>query len=175
MDYVSRSSAQRAEKLASAIELKHGVKAITVQADMGSEDGPASIVAAAKQRFNRPGSGTFQLDIIINNAGVGDRTLMGNIEAEKFNWLYHINVRGPLLLVQAAKPYLPNDRSGRIVNISSVASSLGLAGHTLYGASKAALEGMTRTWSRELAERATVNAVNPGMFSFTISVENWIS
>ena len=66
------------------------------------------------------------------------------------------------MLVQAALPYLPNDRSGRIVNLSSVSSSAGLKNQTVYGGTKAALEAMTRTWSRELAERATVNAVNPG-------------
>ena len=64
--------------------------------------------------------------------------------------------------MQAALPYLPTDRSGRIVNLSSVSSSMGLEGQTVYGGTKAALEAMTRTWARELGERATVNAVNPG-------------
>lgn len=73
-----------------------------------------------------------------------------------------MNVLGPLLLVQAALSYLPNDRSGRIVNLSSVSSSLGFANQTVYGGTKSALEAMTRTWSRELAERCTVNSVNPG-------------
>ena len=69
---------------------------------------------------------------------------------------------GPLLLVQAALPYLPTDRTGRIVNLSSVSSSLGFKGQSIYGGTKAALEAMTRTWARELAERCTVNAINPG-------------
>ena len=69
---------------------------------------------------------------------------------------------GPLLLTQAAVPYLPTDRSGRIINVSSVSSRLGIAGQSVYGGTKAALEAMTRSWSRELADRATVNAVNPG-------------
>ncbi|KAH8771180.1 hypothetical protein F5882DRAFT_179589 [Hyaloscypha sp. PMI_1271] len=76
--------------------------------------------------------------------------------------MYRINVLGPLLLIQAALPYLPNDRSGRIVNLSSISSSEGFVGQSVYGGSKAALEAMTRTWARELAERCTVNAVNPG-------------
>jgi NAD(P)-dependent dehydrogenase (short-subunit alcohol dehydrogenase family) len=59
-------------------------------------------------------------------------------------------------------PFLPTDRSGRIVNLSSVSSSTGFVTQSVYGGSKAAVEAMTRTWSRELAERATVNAVNPG-------------
>ena len=81
---------------------------------------------------------------------------------ENFHWQYNVNVLGPLLLMQAAQQYLPHDRSGRIVNISSVSSSLGLKGQTVYGGTKAALEAMTRTWARELSERATVNSVNPG-------------
>lgn len=76
--------------------------------------------------------------------------------------MYAINVLGPILLLQAALPYLPTDRSGRIVNLSSVSASLGFHSQTVYGGTKAALESMTRTWSRELAERATVNAINPG-------------
>ncbi len=64
--------------------------------------------------------------------------------------------------MQAALPYLPHDRSGRIVNVSSVSSSEGFIGQSVYGGTKAALEAMTRTWARELAERATVNAINPG-------------
>ena len=84
------------------------------------------------------------------------------VTAEEFSRQYTVNVLGPILLLQAALPYLPTDRSGRIVNLSSVSSSLGFVGQTIYGGTKAALEAMTRTWARELAERATVNAVNPG-------------
>ena len=84
------------------------------------------------------------------------------VTTESFTRQYAVNVLGPILLLQAAVPFLPNDRSGRIVNLSSVSSSLGFHGQTVYGGTKAALESMTRTWSRELAERATVNAVNPG-------------
>ena len=65
-------------------------------------------------------------------------------------------------MVQAAQPYLPKDRSGRIVNMSSVSSSTGFITQSVYGGTKAALEAMTRTWSRELSESCTVNAINPG-------------
>jgi NAD(P)-dependent dehydrogenase (short-subunit alcohol dehydrogenase family) len=81
---------------------------------------------------------------------------------DEFARLYNVNVRGPLLLMQAALPYLPHDRSGRVVNLSSVSASCGFEEDAMYGGTKAALEAMTRTWARELAERATVNAVNPG-------------
>lgn len=67
--------------------------------------------------------------------------------------------------MQAVLPHLPHDRSGRIVNVSSVSASLGFAGQSVYGGTKAALESMTRTWARELQFRATVNAINPGPVS----------
>ena len=68
------------------------------------------------------------------------------ITAESFTEQYIVNVLGPILLLQSALPYLPTDRSGRIVNLSSVSSSLGFIGQTVYGGTKAAIESMTRTW-----------------------------
>lgn len=129
---------------------------------MGSTAGPVHLVNTAKNYFSHPKTGLFRIDIIINNAGVAGDAPLEAVKPEEFTRQYNINVLGPLLLVQAALPYLPHDRSGRIVNLSSVSSSLGFANQTVYGGTKSALEAMTRTWSRELAERATVNSVNPG-------------
>jgi NAD(P)-dependent dehydrogenase (short-subunit alcohol dehydrogenase family) len=162
INYTSDSSKQTAEDLASEFQAEYGVKAISVQASMGEENGPKHLVEVTKNNWKHPKTGKFQLDIIINNAGVAGNNYVENIDCEDFARQYNINVRGPLLLVQAAIPYLPNDRSGRIVNLSSVSSSLGFKGQSIYGGTKAALESMTRTWSRELAERCTVNAINPG-------------
>ncbi|KAK4939468.1 hypothetical protein LTR10_020274 [Elasticomyces elasticus] len=162
INYTSDSSASKAATLASRLEASYGTVAITVQADMGEPSGPASIVAAAKQHFTDSTTGSFQIDIIVNNAGVVSMEWIQDFKVESFRQGYAVNVLGPLLLMQAALPYLPHDRSGRIVNVSSVSSQLGCASHSIYGGSKAALEAMTRTWARELASRATVNAVNPG-------------
>jgi 3-oxoacyl-[acyl-carrier protein] reductase len=129
---------------------------------MGVSIGPAHLVTMTKAHFSHPQTGKFQIDIIINNAGVATNARLEDIKIEDYEWCYRINVLGPLLLMQAALPYLPFDRSGRIVNLSSVSSSEGFLEQTVYGGSKAALEAMTRTWARELVERATVNAVNPG-------------
>lgn len=133
-----------------------------MQADMSSEKGPAYIVEAARNHFAHPKSGKFQIDILVNNAGVANKASLEECTIDDFNWLYQTNVRGPLLLMQAAMKYLPQDRSGRVVNVSSVSASCGFEGDSMYGGTKAALEAMTRTWARELAERCTVNAVNPG-------------
>jgi NAD(P)-dependent dehydrogenase (short-subunit alcohol dehydrogenase family) len=162
LNYTSDSSTEITEKLAAEIKEQHGIEAVIVQASMGSENGPAHIVEVAKNHFTHPKTQKFQIDIIINNAGVAGNDLIEDVKVEEFARQYNVNVRGPLLLVQAALPYLPHDRSGRIVNLSSVSSSLGYITQSVYGGTKAALEAMTRTWSRELAERATVNAINPG-------------
>lgn len=139
---------------------------MSVQADLSTpDDAVVKILAAANTHFPNT-----TIDILINNAGVSaDRDLndteKGPIDAAYFNWHYTINVLAPLLLTQAVAPHLPTNRSGRIVNISSVSSSLGFTGQSVYGGTKAALEAMTRTWARELADRATVNAINPGPVS----------
>lgn len=162
LNYTSDSSTDRATSLASELQPTHNIRAITVQADMGDPDGPGHIITTAKINFAHPKTGKFQIDIIVNNAGISANAPLGEINPGDFHTQYSVNVLGPALLVQAALPYLPHDRSGRIVNLSSVSSTIGSKEQTVYGGTKAALESMTRTWSRELAERATVNAVNPG-------------
>ncbi|KAL9006406.1 MAG: hypothetical protein Q9188_000811 [Gyalolechia gomerana] len=162
LNYTADSSAERTNSLSSSIQAEHHVRALPVQADLGDPNGPAHLIATVKNNFSHPKTGKLAIDVIINNAGVAEDQLLQDVTAESFHMQYSVNVLGPILLLQAALPYLPNDRSGRIVNLSSVSSSLGFVGQTVYGGTKAALEHMTRTWARELAERATVNAVNPG-------------
>ncbi|KAI0973969.1 short-chain dehydrogenase [Xylaria arbuscula] len=163
LGYTSASSKQSIEALAKDFESKHGIKTLTIQADLGTADGPKSFIEAAKNSnvFQKP-DGSFQIDILINNAGVSINSVLSAITVEQFDYSYRINVLGPLLLTQAVEPYLPHDRSGRIINMSSVSSSTGFSEQSVYGGTKAALEAMTRTWARELAERTTVNAINPG-------------
>ncbi|MCJ1313444.1 hypothetical protein MMC25_007122 [Agyrium rufum] len=162
INYTSDSSTQKTKDLAESLQNKHGITAIVVQANMGDPNGPKHIVETAKNHFSHPKTGKFQIDIIVNNAGVAENFPLTEVTPERFYAQYNVNVLGPALLVSAAAPYLPNDRSGRIVNVSSVSAVLGFPGQTIYGGTKAALEHMTRTWARELAEKATVNAVNPG-------------
>ena len=166
INYTSDSSAEKTQKLAEQLQTNYGVKCLPVQADMGTENGPAHIVDRAQNNFAHPKSGKFQIDIVINNAGVASKTSLQDCTSEEFARLYNVNVRGPLLLMKAVQKHLPKDRSGRIVNVSSVSASLGFDQDAMYGGTKAALEAMTRTWARELCESATVNAVNPGMMHF---------
>lgn len=129
---------------------------------MGTPAGPEHLITTVKNHFSHPKTGKLQIDIIIQNAGVAFNAGLNEDQLENFDKLFYVNVRGPLLLMQAAMPYLPTDRTGRIVNVSSVSSTCGFERQSVYAGTKAALEGMTKVWARELAERATVNAVNPG-------------
>ncbi|KAF4458002.1 hypothetical protein F53441_156 [Fusarium austroafricanum] len=167
--YTSDSSTEPTEKLCKELASSNDIQCSAVQADLGNPSEAATRVIDAAHSFhtsynpNKP----FQIDILINNAGVSSNQHMndnkhGAIQEAEFHRVYNVNVLAPLLLTQAAGPHLPTNRSGRIVNVSSVSSSIGYQGQSVYAGSKAALEAMTRTWSRELATRATVNAVNPG-------------
>ncbi|KAG6010687.1 L-xylo-3-hexulose reductase [Claviceps maximensis] len=178
--YVSESSTAPTKQLCAELSTTHSVRCVPVQADLSEPATAANtILAAARALFlsyhddekaDASAGGhdsSFQIDVLINNAGLASNQLLndeerGPITAEEFHRLYTVNVLAPLLLTQAVAPYLPRDRSGRIVTVSSVSSSIGYPGQSVYAGSKAAVEAMTRTWSRELATRATVNAVNPG-------------
>lgn len=159
LNYTSSSSSSLASELASRLQSAHSVRVITAQADIGTPSGAASLLEAVKAAF---GGGGLRVDILVNNAGIAQNAMLQDVKISEFEETYRVNVLGPLLITQAVAPYLPTDRSGRIVNLSSVSSSTGFVTQSVYGGSKAAVEAMTRTWARELADRATVNAVNPG-------------
>ena len=165
----SPSSKAPTEELCAEFTKEYGIKCASVQADLvAAAEAAAKIVEAAKAfHASYSGGKPFQVDILINNAGVASNQFLndakhGPIDAQEFNRVYAVNVLAPLLLTQAVAPHLPTDRSGRVVSTSSVSSSIGYHGQSVYAGSKAAVEAMTRTWSRELASRATVNCVNPG-------------
>lgn len=165
LNYTSQSSTSLTKELSKRLESKYGVQTFGVRADLGTPEGPRALIEATRKHFaSSPPAPDyrFQIDIIVNNAGVAKVAKLADIRVEDFDLTYRVNVLGPLLLMQAAAPHLPTDRSGRVVNLSSISSDCGFLGQAVYGGSKAALEAMTRTWARELAERATVNAINPG-------------
>ena len=147
----------------------HKVRCAPCQAELLEPQKAAeSILDAARSLFKSyNASETFQIDIVINNAGVSSNQHLndseqGPIAKSEFERVYTVNVLAPLLLTQVVQPHLPKDHSGRIVNVSSVSSSIGYQGQSVYAGTKAAIEAMTRVWSRELAENGIVNCVNPG-------------
>lgn len=104
----------------------------------------------------------LRLDILINNAGIWKSTPLGSSASELVNEILDTNLKGPFWVTQCALPFIAD--GGRIVNISSVAGRTGVAGgRSLYGATKAAIDSLTRNWALELAPRGIlVNAVAPG-------------
>lgn len=102
------------------------------------------------------------LDFLVNNAGIWGGTPMGSTSAAAFNEMINTNIRGPFWVTQCALRSLKD--GGRIVNLSSVAGRIGVVGgRSLYGATKAAIDALTRSWALELAPRKIlVNSVAPG-------------
>ncbi|KAF7926635.1 uncharacterized protein EAE97_010144 [Botrytis byssoidea] len=162
INYATTSSDDAAATLKAELESKHRIKAITVRADISTSAGCEQIIAAAKENFKNSNTGALQVDILVHNAAVLYIGPLESVIEKEFHHIYAVNVLGPTLLTAACKPFLPTDRSGRIVMMSSINSKIGTPHTTLYSGTKAAMEAMTRVWARELAERATVNAINPG-------------
>ncbi|ETN41049.1 uncharacterized protein HMPREF1541_02983 [Cyphellophora europaea CBS 101466] len=135
-----------------------GVTAIAVQADATSPEFGRTIVKAFEEAF--PGR---NIDIIVNNAGYAAFSpSVTSFTLKEFDDSFHANVRGPLLLLEAALPHLASP-GGRIINIGTVVARLGSKFAGIYAGSKAALNAMTLGWAEELGERGiTVNVVAPG-------------
>jgi len=102
-----------------------------------------------------------KIDILVNNAGVFEGAPLDQITVDHFNRVFDVNVKGVIATTIAALPQMKD--GGRIINISSVAADASLPGFSVYSASKAALDALTRVWAQDLgARRITVNGVAPG-------------
>jgi 3-oxoacyl-[acyl-carrier protein] reductase len=132
-----------------------GVDAEGIQASGSDRESPKRIVDRAVEKWGL-------IHIIINNAGAGDDSLLENLTHEIFDQAFDCNLRFPTFLLKEAIPYFGT--APRIVNVSSVLARMGGAWTSAYCASKAALEGVTKVWAKELGQKygATVNCVNPG-------------
>ncbi|MYW03141.1 SDR family oxidoreductase [Streptomyces sp. SID3343] len=112
------------------------------------------VTAAAIDRLGR-------IDGLVNNAGVARFAPLESATSEDLDAMLDTHVRGPVALIRACLPSLRTHR-GSVVNVSSVGGTLAMPGRSLYGASKAALNSLTRSLARELAPAVRVNAVLPG-------------
>ncbi|KIW62458.1 hypothetical protein PV04_10631 [Phialophora macrospora] len=130
-----------------------------------SADAPTAVVQEATKRFDGG------IDIIINNAAIGEDYRLGEIDFERYDQAFITNVRFPLFLVKESMPYLRE--GGRIVNISSFLARTPWADTHLYSATKSALESLTRSMAVELGHKhkVTVNAINPG----PVRTDLWLS
>lgn len=147
INYTSASSATLANELLESLQGELSVNALAVQADMGIPTGPSRLVAEAKHYFSTIAQTSFLIGILVNNAGIVINQAVPNITVSAFEQSFNINVLGPLLLVQAALPYLPYDHSGRIINLRSISSMHGFATQSVYEATKASIDALTRTWA----------------------------
>lgn len=133
-----------------------GVKASAVQADASDPQAAAAVVEAAKELGET-------IDILVNNAGITRDNLLMRMKDEEFDAVINTNLRGVYSMMKAVAKPMMKQRSGRIINISSVVGVYGNAGQVNYAAAKAGVIGMTKSVAKELGSRGiTCNAVAPG-------------
>ncbi|MEJ8544379.1 3-oxoacyl-[acyl-carrier-protein] reductase [Brevibacillus borstelensis] len=150
----SGSEAAAAETVAKVKEL--GRDAIMVRANVSNAEEVNNMFKEALDHF-----GT--IDILVNNAGITRDNLLMRMKEEEWDDVIAINLKGVFNCIKAATRPMMKQRSGRIINITSVVGVMGNPGQANYVAAKAGVIGLTKTSARELASRGiTVNAVAPG-------------
>ncbi|ETP72036.1 3-oxoacyl-(acyl-carrier-protein) reductase [Lachnospiraceae bacterium JC7] len=133
-----------------------GVSAISVCADVSDENAVNELITKTQEHFG-------SIDILVNNAGITRDNLMLRMSAEDFDEVISKNLRGAFLMTKYAGKIMLKQRSGRIVNISSIVGLHGNAGQANYSASKAGIIGLTKTTALEYASRGiTANVIAPG-------------
>jgi 3-oxoacyl-[acyl-carrier protein] reductase len=133
-----------------------GGKAVAVQADVVKNEDVQRLVAETIKAFGAP-------DILVNNAGVYEFAPLEAVTAELFHRQFNTNVLGLLQMTQEAAKHI-GPKGGSIINISSVVSRLNLPGSSVYAATKASVDTITRILAKELgARKIRVNAINPGL------------
>jgi 3-oxoacyl-[acyl-carrier protein] reductase len=153
---VSRTESN-AQKTADEINLLRADAAKAYAVDVADQ---AAVQKAAAEIFEEFG----RVDILVNNAGVTRDGLSMRMSMDDWDTVLNTNLKGAFNFTQALMRPMIKQRSGRIINISSIAGLTGNAGQANYSASKAGLIGLTKTLARELASRGiTVNAVAPGL------------
>lgn len=136
-----------------------GVEAEIFCADVSKYDQCENMVKAVKERF-----GT--IDVLINNAGITRDGLMARMSEEQYDTVIAVNQKSVFNMLKLAGNVMIRQKSGKIVNLASVAGLYGNPGQINYSASKAAIIGMTKTAAKELGSRnINVNAVAPGFIS----------
>ncbi len=136
-----------------------GGEAIALQADVSQAEQVDSLIKETLAKYGR-------IDVLVNNAGITRDTLLMRMKLEQWQQVINLNLTGVFLCTKAVTKTMLKQRSGRIINIASVAGQMGNPGQANYSAAKAGVIGMTKTVAKELASRGvTVNAVAPGFIA----------
>lgn len=136
-----------------------GGEAVALQADVSQVDQVDNLIDGAIDKFKH-------IDILVNNAGITRDTLLLRMKPEDWQAVIDLNLTGVFLCTRAVSKLMLKQRSGRIINITSVAGQMGNPGQANYSAAKAGVIGFTKTVAKELASRGiTVNAVAPGFIA----------
>lgn len=153
--FVFRSNTEAAEQLVKDLELDQR-EVLAIQADVGEPEAAQRVVDQVLEAWE-------QIDILVNNAGIIRDGLLATMDAQQWQDVIDTNLGSVYRFSHAVTRPMMSQRSGRIINISSVASHFGNPGQANYAASKGGIEGMTRCLATELGRRGiTVNAVAPG-------------
>ncbi|GAB6138438.1 3-oxoacyl-[acyl-carrier-protein] reductase [Halanaerobaculum tunisiense] len=164
VNYPVESEADSAAQVVAEIE-EQGSEAKAIKADVTEMEEVKEMVKEIKQEFG-------QLDILVNNAGITKDTLLMRMKEQDWDDVLEVNLKGAFNTTKAVTRLMMKQRSGSIINISSVVGLRGNAGQANYSASKAGLIGLTKSTARELAKRnVTVNAVAPGFIETAMTDE----
>ncbi|HCT7480917.1 TPA: 3-oxoacyl-[acyl-carrier-protein] reductase [Staphylococcus aureus] len=148
-------SKEKAEAVVEEIKAK-GVDSFAIQANVADAD---EVKAMIKEVISQFGS----LDVLVNNAGITRDNLLMRMKEQEWDDVIDTNLKGVFNCIQKATPQMLRQRSGAIINLSSVVGAVGNPGQANYVATKAGVIGLTKSAARELASRGiTVNAVAPG-------------
>ncbi|XGV97253.1 MAG: 3-oxoacyl-[acyl-carrier-protein] reductase [Leptolyngbya sp. BL-A-14] len=158
------SSRESADRVVAEIEAM-GSNAIALPADVSQAGQVDELVNAVMEKWGR-------VDILVNNAGITRDTLLLRMKPEDWQAVIDLNLTGVFLCTRAVSKIMLKQRSGRIINITSVAGQMGNPGQANYSAAKAGVIGFTKTVAKELATRGiTVNAVAPGFIATDMTAD----